>query len=191
MTTTATAPRPPTRPTTMTADDLLAMPDDGFRYELVRGELRKMSPPGWFHGKYELAIGSSLRVFARANRLGDAATETGFRLADDHVRAPDAAFVRKERVEAMGSAYTPGFFPGPPDLAVEVISPSDRYRNVDEKIADWLAAGTLAVIVVNPRNRTVGIHRPQAEVIVLNEGDILEVQDVVPGWRMPVREIFE
>ena len=190
MTTTATAPRPPTRPTTMTADDLLAMPDDGFRYELVRGELRKMPPPGWFHGKYAASVVRSLDGHVWANDLGDAATETGFRLADDHVRAPDASFVRKERADAMGSAYTPGFFPGPPDIAVEVISPSDRYRAVAEKVADWLAAGTLAVITVNPRNRTVEIHRPQAEVIVLNEGDILEVQDVVPGWRMPVSEIF-
>ena len=187
MTTAATAPRPPTRPI-MTADDLLAMPDDGFRYELVRGELRKMSPPGWGHGKYSASVVRSLDGHVWANRLGDAATETGFRLASNHVRAPDAAFVRAERADAEQD--TDGFFPGPPDLAVEVISPSDRYREVAEKVADWLAAGTLAVITVNPRNRTVGIHRPHAEVVVLNEGDILEVQDVVPGWRMPVSEIF-
>ena len=111
-------------------------------------------------------------------------------MADNHVRAPDAAFVRAERAATV-RRDTPGFFPGHPDLAVEVISPNDRYREVDEKTADWLAAGTLAVITVNPRNRTVGIHRPQADVIVLNEGDILEVQDVVPGWRMAVSEIFD
>ena len=193
MTTTATAPRPPTRPM-MTADDLLAMPDDGFRYELVRGELRKMSPAGRFHGKYSALITISLGGHAWVNDLGEIHTgDTGFILetAPDHVRAPDFSFVRKERVDALGNDYTPGFFPGPPDLAVEVISPNDRYTEVEEKAADWLAAGTLAVIVVNPRNRTVRIHRPQADVIVLNEDDVLEVQDIVPGWRMAVRDIFK
>ena len=130
-----------------------------------------------------------MRIFARANRLGDAATEPGFRLADNHVRVPDAAFVRKERADAERD--TDGFFPGPPDLAVEIISPSDRYTAVAEKVADWLSAGTLAVITVNPRNRTVGIHRPHTDAIVLNEDDVLEVQDIIPGWRMPVSEIFE
>ena len=187
--TTATATRPATR--LMTADELLAMPDDGFRYELVRGELRKMSPGNHYHGECALAIGSSLRVFARANRLGRTyGAETGFRMARDHVLAPDAAFVRAERA-AIVRRDTPGFFPGHPDLAVEVISPHDRYREVDEKTAEWLAAGALAVIVVNPRNKTVRIHRPHGDVVTLGEDDVLEVQDVVPGWRMPVSEIFE
>ena len=188
--TTATA----IRPTMMTADDLLAMPDDGFRYELVRGELRKMSPAGRFHGKYAASIVRSLDGHVWANDLGEVhSTDTGFILDTDpdHVLAPDASFVRKERADALGTEYTPGFFPGHPDLAIEIISPNDRYRNVDEKVVDWLAAGALAVITVNPRNRTVGIHRPQADVVVLNEDDVLEVQDVVPGWRMPVSEIFK
>ena len=190
MTTTATAPRPPTRPTTMTADDLLAMPDDGFRYELVRGELRKMSPASHFHGECAAYIVISFGGHVRANRLGKPYTaEAGFRLAPNHVRAPDAAFVRAERADAARD--TDGFFPGPPDLAIEVISPSDRYTKVSEKVADWLAAGTLAVVTVNPRNRTVEIHRPHADAVVLSEDDVLEVQDIIPGWRMPVSEIFE
>ena len=185
MTTAPTITRP------MTADELLAMPDDGFRYELVRGELIKMSPASPFHGESALAIGSSLRVHARANRLGRTyAADTGFRLAFNHVRAPDAAFVRAERADSVNRRAR-GFFPGPPDLAVEVISPNDRLTEVNEKVADWLAAGTLAVVVVNPRNLTVRIHRSPTDVVVLNEGDVLEVQDVVPGWRMAVSEIFE
>ena len=119
------------------------------------------------------------------------AAETGFKLESDpdHVRAPDAAFVRRERSEEARG--TPGFFPGPPDVAVEVISPSDRYTEVDEKVADWLAAGTLAVVVVDPRSRTVRIHRSRTGTEVLGESDTLEIGDVVPGWRMPVSEIFE
>ena len=177
----------------MTADELLAMPDDGFRYELVRGELRKMSPAGRFHGKYALKIGISLGGHVVANDLGEAhGVDTGFILETDpdHVRAPDFSFVRKERADALGNEYMEGFFPGHPDLVVEVISPRDRYREVDEKTADWFAAGTLVVIVANPRNKTVRIHRPHGDVVVLSEDDVLEIPDMIPGWRMPVADIF-
>ena len=179
-----------TRP--VTAEDLLEMPDDGFRYELVRGELRKMAPAGHVHGRYASSTGGYLMMHVRANKLGRTyGAETGFLLASDpdHVRAPDGAFVRRERAEAAGDA--PGFFPGAPDLAIEVVSPSDRYTEVDEKVADWLDAGTLAVVVVNPRGRTVKVHRPASDVTVLSEADTLDVGDVVPGWRMAVKEIFE
>ncbi len=176
----------------VTAEELLRIPRGGFRYELVRGELKKMPPAGHARGEYALSIGASLRAHARANGLGRAyAAETGFKLESDpdHVLAPDASFVRSERAEAARG--TPGFFPGPPDVAVEVISPSDRYTEIDEKVADWLDAGTLAVVVVDPRSRTVRIHRSQADVEALGESDTLQVGDVVPGWRMPVRDIFE
>ena len=179
-----------TRP--VTAKELLDMPDDGFRYELVRGELRKMPPAGHVHGEYAMSVGISLGAYVKANGLGKVyAAETGFMLASDpdHVRAPDGAFVRRERAEAAEDA--PGFFPGAPDLAVEVISPSDRYTEVDEKVADWLDAGTLAVVVVNPRRRTVNVHRSLTDITALSESDTLDVSDVVPGWRMPVKEIFE
>ena len=181
-------PHTTTRP--MTADELYHMPDDGFRCELVRGELRKMPFADLTHSETALTIGASLIMHARANRLGRAyGADTGFELASDHVRAPDAAFVRAERArEVIRDA--PGFFPGPPDFAVEVISFDDLYMDVVEKIDDWLAAGTLAVVVVNPRNRTVRIHRPQMDDVTLSEDDVLEIQDVVPGWRMPVATIF-
>ena len=176
----------------VTAEELLNMPDDGFRYELIRGELRKMPPAGHIHGEYALSIGASLQTHAKANGLGKTyAAETGFRLESDpdHVRAPDAAFVRRDRAEEAREA--PGFFPGPPDVAVEVISPTDRYTEVEEKVADWLAAGTLAVIVVDPRRRTVKVHRSPTDVVALTESDVLSVGEVVPGWQMAVRDIFE
>ena len=179
-----------TRP--VTAEELLRMPDDGFRYELVRGELRKMPPAGHVHGRSTSFIGGYLMIHVKTNGLGlTYGAETGFLLASDpdHLRAPDAAFVRSERAEDVGDA--PGYFPGAPDLAVEVISPSDSYTNVDEKVADWLDAGTAAVIVVDPRRRVVRLHRLHTEAVVLTEADVLAVDDVVPGWRMPVKDIFE
>lgn len=175
----------------MTAEDLLAMPDDGFRYELVRGELRKMGPAGHIHGKLAMAVGAMLWMHVKAKGLGEVyGAETGFALGTDpdHVRAPDAAFIRGERVEAAGDVW--GFFPGAPDIAVEVVSSSDRYSEVEEKVGDWLRAGTRAVIVVDPRRRSVKVHRSLGDVEVLTEGDVLSVEDVVPGWQMEVAEVF-
>ena len=127
------------KPRLVTAEELLNMPDDGYRYELVRGELRKMAPAGYRHGKSAGKINGLLFVHVTANNLGTVPTaETGFLLASDPdlVRVPDVAFVRREREEAVG--IVDGFFPGPPDLAVEVISPHDRYTEVAEKVEDWL-----------------------------------------------------
>ena len=150
-----------------------------------------MAPAGHVHGEYAMSIGAPLAIHVKTNGLGKVyAAETGFQLESnpDHVRAPDAAFVRRQRVEEVQDE--PGFFPGAPDLAIEVISPSDLYTEVDEKVADWLDAGTIAVILVDPRRRVVKLHRSMTDVVVLNEEDTLDVDDVVPGWQMPVGEIF-
>ena len=168
------------------------MPDDGFRLELVRGELRKMPYRGFLEGQVSASIAVSLGIHVKANRLGTTyAGGTGFLLESDpdHVRAPCAAYVRRERAESV--ADRDDYFPGAPDFAIEVISPSDLYTDVEEKVADWLEAGTLAVIVVNPHNRTVKVHRSHTEVAALGESDTLDVGDVVPGWRVPIKDIFE
>ena len=175
----------------VTADDLLRMPDDGFRYELVRGSLRRMAPAGHHHGRIAINLTIPLGQYVRDNDLGAVfAAETGFTLATDPdtVRAPDVAFVRQERLDAVEE--TEGFWPGAPDLAVEVISPSDTYTEVEEKVLDWLRHKTRMVVVVNPRTRTVTVHRAPDEHVVLREGDVLDGGDVVPGWTLPIRAIF-
>ena len=174
----------------VTAAELLDMPEDGYRYELVRGELRKMAPAGAEHGELAVNIIISLGNYVKANNLGKVyPTETGFWIGSDpdHVRAPDAAFVRRERLTA---GRVTGYWPGPPDLAVEVISPNDRYTEVEEKVADWLAAGVQLVVLVNPRNRTVTRRTPGESPVILTEDDILEGGAVIPGWQMAVRDIF-
>ncbi len=178
-----------TRP--ITADDLLRMPDDGFRYELVEGNLREMAPAGHQRGRIAINVSTPLAQHVKANNLGVVyAAETGFKLASnpDTVRAPDVAFVRRERVESVGDSE--GFWPGAPDLAVEVVSPGDRYTDVEEKVFDWLDAGTRLVIVVNPRKRLVTVYRSLTDVVVLTEADVLDGGDVVPGFAMPVKDIF-
>ena len=126
------------------------------------------------------------------NRLGETyIADTGYILATDpdHVLAPDLAFISNERLSEIGESD--GFALGAPDVSVEIISPNDRYTEVEEKVEDWLNAGCRAVIVVNPRRRTVNLHRSPTEVTSLTESDTLELEDIVPGWRMPVEDVFE
>jgi Uma2 family endonuclease len=174
-----------------TAEELLRMPDDGLRRELIHGEVRTMAPAGHQHGRIAQRIAGFLWQHVTANDLGQVyAAETGFKLASnpDHVRAPDAAFVRRERVTAVGDAE--GYWPGAPDLAVEVVSPSDTFADVEEKVFDWLDAGTRGVVVVNPKKRSVTVYRSVSDVRILSETESLSVEEVVPGWNLPVRELF-
>jgi Uma2 family endonuclease len=175
----------------VTAEELLRMPDDGYRYELVRGELRQMAPAGHLHGRIAINVTTPLDRHVRAHTLGTVyAAETGFKLASnpDVVRAPAVTFIRRERVEAVGDVE--GYWPGAPDLAVEVISPGDTYVEVQEKVFDWLEAGTQMVILVMPRKRAITVYRSLTDIIMLTEHDTLDGGDVVPGWRIPVRELF-
>ncbi|MGE3272323.1 MAG: Uma2 family endonuclease [Chloroflexota bacterium] len=175
----------------MTADDLWQLPDDGLRHELVRGELRTMAPPGFSHGRTATRIGRSLDRFAEMHRLGVVMTsEVGFRLTanPDTVRAPDVCFISNERLRETGRPE--GYYPGTPDLAIEVVSPNDRYTEVAEKVAEWLEYGARLVFVVDARRQTVWVHRPGRSVDVLGLDDVLSGEDVVPGWTLPVRELF-
>lgn len=174
-----------------TADDLLRMPDDGFRYELINGELHQTAPAGEEHGSAAMSVGGSLHAYVRAHNLGKVyAAETGFRLATDPdtVRAPDVAFITRERIEATGIAK--GYREGAPDLVVEVISPNDLYTEVDEKVTEWLQAGTRMVVVVNPRKRSITVYRSTSDIRILSENDTFDGGDVVPGWTLPVQDIF-
>ncbi len=175
----------------VTAEQLLQMPDDGYRYELVEGELRRMSPAGHQHGRIILNLSAPLHHYVRTHHLGAVyAAETGFQLASDPdtVRAPDVAFVRQERVDAAHEVT--GYYPGAPDLAAEVVSPHDLYTEVEEKVITWLDSGTSMVLIVNPRKRTITVYRSRSAIKVLSENDELEGADVVPGWTMPVRDVF-
>jgi Uma2 family endonuclease len=176
---------------TFTAEELFKMPKDGFRYELVKGELRKMSPAGSEHGAIIVKVTIRLGQHVESNKLGVCfGAETGFKIATDPdtVRAPDVAFVSREHIPESG--ITKKFWPGAPDLAVEVLSPGDSYEEVDEKVGDWLAAGTRAVWVVNPRKRSVTVYHSTKDVERLSESDELDGGDVVPGFRCKVSEIF-
>jgi len=174
-----------------TAEELLRLPDDGHRYDLVEGELRMMSPAGGPHGFIIGNISAILGHYILQNKLGlTAGAETGF-LIDcdpDTVLAPDAAFIRQTRLDEIG--IPKAFFPEAPALVVEVASPSDTIEEVDTKIRRWLAAGTELAWVVNPSGRTVTIYRALDDIQVLTEKDTLSGDSVVPGFECKVAELF-
>ena len=177
---------------TMTADELFEMPHDSFRYELVAGELRQMSPTGAMHGIVTVRLTLAIGNHVQANNLGFVfGAETGFKLATnpDTVRAPDVAFVSRERLPQ--DADINKFLPVAPDLAVEVVSPTDTVYEVEEKIAEWLAAGARAVWVANPKRRTVTIHRAEQAPQILSESDSIEGGEALPGFSYSLAGLFE
>jgi len=176
----------------LTVEDLYELPDDGRRYELEAGRLLAEPPPGARHGLVTAVVVRLLGDFARAQGLGVVFTaDAGFILArsPDTLRGPDAAFVSKTRFDKVGAV--PTAFPGPPDLVVEVLSPSDRAAEVRAKVADYLAAGTSVVWVVDPESQCVTVYRSLLAPRVLAVGDELAGEDILPGFTVRVAELFE
>jgi Uma2 family endonuclease len=175
----------------MTAEDLFQLPDDDYKYELVEGGLIRMPPSGGEHGYVASNIAGLLRNYVKASNLGVVCgAETGFVLKrnPDTVRAPDASFVAKERIPAEGIPRT--YWPFAPDLAVEVVSPNDRFDEVQEKVAEYFTAGTRLVWVVLPKTRTVLVYRGLHEVHSLSANDELNGEAVLPGFTCRVAELF-
>ena len=191
MVTEKTAPTKRSLKTLFTAEELLRFPRGKQRLELVNGKLYEMALSGGKHGYISANICAILDSHVQLTDLGCVfSTGTGFTLQrdPDTVRAPDAAFVAKDR---MPPGETPdGYLALAPDLAVEVISPNDRPREVREKVADWLNAGTRLVWVIYPASRTATVHRPPHSIQKLGEEDTLDGAEVVPGFTCRVEELF-
>lgn len=178
-------------PQHMSAEQLAALPDHGQRHELVNGVLKMMSPAGGRHGRVASRLCRLLGNHAEPSGLGAVfAAETGFILSrdPDTVRAPDVAFVREDRIAALDDIT--GFVPLAPDLVGEVISPSDSFSEVEEKTLFWLSSGVKVVMVVDPENRTVRVRRGPNQVELYAESAELCVDDILPGWRLNVSELF-
>jgi Uma2 family endonuclease len=175
----------------ITADELLRMPRGQFRYELIRGRLITMSPSGSEHGVVSMRLSLILGPFVAARNLGLLfGAETGFKLErnPDTVRAPDVAFISHAKIPPGGIPQ--GYWTGPPELAVEVVSPSDTAREVSEKAADWIRFGARAVWVVDPDSKTVTVYAADGSVETIAEGGTMEGGELLPGFHCDVSEIF-
>src|ERR1041385_4620711 len=171
----------------MTAEELGNLPDEPLRHELIKGELLTMSLPKYEHMRIPTNLTSMLAQYVKANRLGEVYGEGGYKLESDPdtVLGPDVSFVSQDRIRLSPE----GYFEGPPDLAIEVLSPGDRKGKVEYKLSLWLEFGATSVWLVNPRKRTVEIIASTGERRTLHETDEL-VDDTIPGFRVPVSEIF-
>ncbi len=177
--------------TLMTADEFLLMPDGAQRHELIRGEVQSTSLAGGEHGRIGMQIAVPLAAAIEQQDLGEVfMAGTGFRIArdPDTVRAPDVSFLRAERWATLERPQ--GFIEGPPDLAVEVVSPSDSAEEVHERALSCLEAGVRLLWVVHPRGRTVTMYAPDRTARVLGNDDTLDGSDVVPGFRLSIQSIF-
>jgi Uma2 family endonuclease len=175
--------------TITTAEQLVRAPGLG-RCELVRGELIEMSPAGYEHGRLAAEIGGILRDFVKPRTLGAiTGAETGFYIErnPDTVRAPDVAFIGSARLPTKKLS---GYFDGPPDLAVEILSPSDRSGEVLAKVQEWLHAGCKTVWVVDPETETIAVHVSKDHSFLLTLSDILSGGEVLPEFSIIVRDIF-
>jgi len=172
-----------------TAEQLFAASELG-RCELIQGELVMMSPGGLEHGCIVANLITALTNFVKPRGLGRiTGADTGFQISSqpDTVRAPDVAFLRAQRVPGRPDK---GFVRGAPDLAVEVVSPTDRAGEVAGKVQDWLGAGCALVWVVEPKTQTVSIYRGGGTACVLSRAESLDGGDLLPGFSMPVAEVF-
>ena len=175
---------------TLTVEQFGRLPADPFwHYELVRGRVVREPPVGDTHGSIAAQVARFLLEFAEPRGLGSVRVETGYVLArgPDTVRGPDVSFVNRERLESYGVGDWPRT---PPDLAVEILSPSDRFGKVQDKVQDYLRAGCRLVWVVEARRRTVTVNEPSGAARVVGEHEELDGGEVLPGFRLPVLRLF-
>lgn len=176
----------------MTPDEFLLHPLPDGKAELVRGELRVTPPAGGPHGCVATNIVGLLLAHVKPRGLGRVfADGAGYQLLElpRTVRAPDASFVRSDRLPKQGIG--PGFLKLAPDLAVEVLSPSESASELEEKLDDYRACGTPLIWVVDPVRRTVMIVASDSPVRWLREADTLDAGEVIAGFVCGVAEIFE
>ena len=175
----------------VTADDLLAMPDDGKRYELIRGKLIEMPPTSHEHGRVAARVGRRIGNFVEEHDLGhDIAAETGVNIErdPDTMRAPDYGFISYDRMAEPPPSR--GFADVIPDLVVEVVSPGDRQPEIDAKTQMWLDAGVRLALVVYPEPQELYAHHSDGLVVRYGIGDTVVGDPVLPGFACPVADIF-
>ena len=175
-----------------TAEDLLDFQNSPWQHELIHGVLYRMPPTGFDHGRYESLFSAFLTIHVSTNQLGQVASgDPGFIIArnPDTVIAPDVAYISNERLKSAIS--TDRFLTIAPDLVAEIVSPNDRPREVQEKVERWLQFGVRAVVVIDPKSRTVTVNSPSQQKVLYVHDDTMDLNFVVPGFTLPIHRIFQ
>jgi Uma2 family endonuclease len=174
-----------------TEEELQSLPEDGYIHEVVRGTL-VMSPKNNFqHGDICVRLSTALNVFVRARKLGVVLdSSTGFWMQNRNCRAPDISFIAKARLRGWKSPPV-AFFQGAPDLAVEVLAPSNTAGEIAERLADFFASGTQLAWIIHPEEHFVEICHSPVQRKMLGSGAILEGEDLLPGFQYPIADLFQ
>ncbi len=191
---TATALAIPTKskPKLLTAADLLALYSNGIRGELIRGIISETTPATGEHGEIVVYLGWALQTFIKPRRLGRiTGSDSGILLerSPDTVREPDIAFFSADKIPP--GVRIRGYYQVPPDLAVEIASPTDSAAAINDKALMWLRYGARLAWTLHPDQRRLDIHTPDGAVQSLTDGDTLTGGDILPGFTCPISDIFD
>ncbi len=172
-----------------TERELMSLPDNGNKYELVNGEII-MGPAGFEHGEIIMRLATALRVYAIQKKLGTVLdSSTGFWMKNGNCRSPDISFIKKDRLKGFKS-LPKGFIEGAPDLAIEVLSPTDSIENTHAKITEYFDSGAKLVWIINPEDQTVHIYHSKHPYKLLLPEDYIDGEDLIPGFSMKIAELF-
>lgn len=176
-----------------TEAELQSLPENGYIHEIVDGELVMSPKNDPFHGDICTQLTAALLTFARKGRLGAVwDSSTGFWMKNRNCRAPDISFLSRQRLKAAGfRRSTRRFFPGAPDLAVEILSPNNTRREIDERLKDFFDSGTRLVWIIDPAAERVEICRSLTERRLVGKGGFLDGEELLPGFRFAVSDLFQ
>ncbi len=174
-----------------TEAELEALPEDGYLHEVVNGELVMSPKNNWQHGDICAELLTAMRAFANAHKLGAVwDSSTGFWMENLNCRAPDISFVVRERLRGLKRREA-RFFQGAPDLAVEILSPSNTRREVDERLKDYFSSGTKLAWVIDPDRELVEVCHSSTQRRLLGPGGSLDGEGLLPGFQYPVADLFK
>lgn len=174
---------------TWTEKELMSLPENGYKHELINGEL-VMVPAGMEHENIVIKLSAALERFVSERKLGAIfGSNAGYRMKSDNLRSPDVSFISKKRLQGF-KRPPKGFFKGSPDLAVEILSPSDTMENLHEKIVEYFENDTKLVWVINPEEQVILVYHSPRPDKLLAGNDILNGEDIFTGFTLPVSELF-
>ncbi|HEY9661707.1 MAG TPA: Uma2 family endonuclease [Allocoleopsis sp.] len=173
-----------------TDEEFMALADGDSHYELVDGELVDMGNSGMEHGNIGTFLGGALEFYVRPKKLGVTCdSSTAFTMKTGNKRSPDVSFIAKTRLQGL-KRLPKGFFQGAPDLAVEVISPSNTFEEIHNKLVEYFENGCQLAWVINPDEQSVLVYRQPQPDRLLKTGDRLDGEEVIPGFSLAVAELF-